>query len=207
MKTKYDQRSLALVLLFFCALIPSPAGAGVPTDQVRATVDQLIEVLNNPRLKADPRKKDRRTQLRQIISARFDFVEMAKRSLGGHWRTLNQKQQGEFVTLFTDIMERAYIDKFENYNGEKFTYIRERLDGSFAEVESRVSTRNGEEYSLNYKLYLVSGEWKAYDVVIENVSLVNNYRSQFNRILARSPHEELVRRMKEKQIETPGEGK
>jgi len=205
MKSGRTAASLALVL--FCALIPLPAAAGLPTDQVRATVNQLIEVLKNPRLKADGRKSERRAKMKQIISSRFDFAEMAKRSYGAPWRRLSQKQQEEFVRLFTDLLERAYLDRIESYNDEVFTYLRERLDGGFAEVESRISTRNGEEYSLNYKLHLAEGQWRVYDVVVENVSLVNNYRSQFNRILTRFSHEELVRRMREKQIETPGEGK
>ena len=207
MKTRRGPIPPILLLLSLCMFIPAPARAGIPTDQVRATVEQLTEVLKNPRLKDQTRRTERRNQLRKIISARFDFAEMAKRSLGAHWRSLSPKQQEEFINVFTDLLERAYLDRMESYNDERFTYLRERLDGNFAEVESRIATRRGEEYSLNYKLFLVDGEWRVYDLTIENVSLVNNYRSQFNRILARSPYEELVRRMKEKQIESPGEGK
>ena len=208
MKTKCNPALLLLLLLVLvCALVPVPAVAGIPTDQVRGTVEQLTGVLKNPRLKDQTRRAERRSQLRKIISARFDFAEMAKRSMGAHWRNLNQKQQAEFIALFTDLLERAYVDRIESYHDEKFSYLRERLDGTFAEVESRIVTRKGDEYSLNYKLYLMDGEWKVYDMVIENVSMVNNYRSQFNRILTRSTTEELMRRIREKQIETPGEGK
>jgi len=111
------------------------------------------------------------------------------------------------VRLFTDLLERAYIDRIEGYSDEKFAYVREILDKNYAEVNSRIVTHNGEEFSLNYKVMLKNGEWKVYDVVVENISLVNNYRSQFTRIIANSSYDELVRRMKEKQIEVAGERK
>ena len=132
---------------------------------------------------------------------------MARRSLGAQWRKLTPKEQEEFVRLYTDLLERAYINRIESYSDEQFAYVRENLDKNYAEVQSRIVTNKGEEFSLNYKAHLINGEWKVYDVVVENISLVNNYRSQFNRIIANSSYEELVRRMKEKQIEVAGEKK
>lgn len=207
MMGKYKPMPVALFLLFFYILIPFPSSAGVPTDQIRTTVDKALTVLKNPRLKSEAKTKERRDQLRQILYARFDFTEMAKRSLGGHWRRRTPEEQREFVRLFTDLLERAYTDRIEAYNDEKFVYLRENLDKNFAEVESRIMTSKGEDFSLNYKVHLVDGEWRIYDIVVENISLVNNYRSQFNRIITNSSYEELIRRMKEKQIEVTGEKK
>ena len=198
---------VTLLFLFFSLLAPSRSIAGAPTDQIRASVDRVQAILRNPQLRSASRTRDRREQLRQPISARFDFSEMARRSLGAQWRRLTPEKQEEFVRLYTDLLERAYIDRIESYSDEQFAYARENLDKDYAEVESRIVTNRGEEFSLNYKAHLINGEWKIYDVVVENISLVNNYRSQFNRIIANSSYEELVRRMKEKQIEAPGEKK
>ena len=194
-------------LLLFVLWAPSPSSAGAPTEQIRASVDKIVAILNNPQLKSAAKTKERRDQLRQAISSRFDFTEMARRSLGSQWRRIGPKEQEEFVRLFTDLLERAYIDRIEGYSDEKFAYVREILDKNYAEVNSRIVTHNGEEFSLNYKVLLKNGEWKVYDVVVENISLVNNYRSQFTRIIANSSYEELVRRMKDKQIEVAGERK
>jgi phospholipid transport system substrate-binding protein len=193
--------SLLIGLLSFLTLA-LPASAGAPTDQVRATVDNIAAILKNPALKTDAKKNERREQLRQAIFSRFDFTEMAKRSLGSHWRKLSPQDQEEFTRLFTDLLERAYIDQIEAYNDEKFVYVKETIDQDFAEVQSRIITPKG-EYSLNYRLHAVGPEWKVYDVVVENISLVNNYRSQFSRIIANQSYQELVRRMKSRQIQSP----
>ncbi|HEY3302218.1 MAG TPA: ABC transporter substrate-binding protein [Candidatus Binatia bacterium] len=190
------------IILLSCLVFVLPASAGAPTDQVRGTVDNITAILKNPAFKTDAKKNERRDQLRQAIFSRFDFTEMAKRSLGTQWRKLSAQEQEEFVRLFTDLLERAYIDQIEAYNDEKFVYVKETVDQDFAEVQSRIVTPKG-EYSLNYRLHLVGSEWKVYDVVVENISLVNNYRSQFSRIIANQSYEELVRRMKSKQIQSP----
>jgi phospholipid transport system substrate-binding protein len=174
------------------------ASAGLPTDQIRSTVDRALVVLKDPRLKPAAKLKERREQLRQILFARFDFTEMAKRALGSNWRRRSPQEQEEFVRLFTEILEHAYAEIIESYSDEKIMYIYERIDGTFADVASKILTSRGEEYSLNYKVHLISNEWKVYDVVAENISLVNNYRSQFNRVIANGSYEELVRRLKDK---------
>lgn len=207
MKQIYHRTAVVLLLLFFILVFASPSSAGAPTEQIRASVDKIVAILNNPQLKSAAKTKERRDQLRQAISSRFDFAEMARRSLGSQWRRLSPQERQEFVRLFTDLLERAYIDRIEGYSDGKFAYVREILDKNYAEVNSRIVTHNGEEFSLNYKVLLKNGEWRVYDVVVENISLVNNYRSQFTRIIANSSYEELVRRMKEKQIEVAGEKK
>lgn len=196
----YKAVSLALFLLFLYSLAPSSLRAGVPTEQVRNTVDKVLTILQDQRLNSGDRKNEQRAELRRAISARFDFGEMAKRSLATHWRRRTPQEQREFVKLFTDLLEKSYVDKIESYNGEKVIYTREKQEKDHAEVDTKVVTKNKEEFSVNYKLYLADGAWKVYDVVIENISLVNNYRSQFNRVLSESPFEDLLRRMKEKQF-------
>jgi len=185
-------------LLLILALLSVEARAGLPTDQIKSTVDKALTVLRDPTLKPPAKVKDRRDQLRQILFARFDFTEMARRALGANWRRRTPQEQEEFVHLFTDVLERAYADIIESYTDEKILYINERIDGSFADVNSKIVTSKGAEYSINYKAHLVSNEWKVYDVVAENVSLVNNYRSQFNRVISHSSYEDLVNRLKSK---------
>jgi phospholipid transport system substrate-binding protein len=173
-----------------------------PTDQVRGTVNEITTILKNPALKGEAKKKERRDLLRRPLYARFDFTEMARRSLGAEWRNHTPKEQEEFTQLFTDLLERAYIEQIESYTNEKFIYGKETIDSDFAEVQSRIVTTKGEEYMLNYRLRQAGKEWKIYDVVVENISLVNNYRSQFNRIISNQSYDELMRRLRDKQIQT-----
>lgn len=197
-------RPLKALVLSLALLLPVRADAARPSAEIQSTVEKVIRILKDPSLKSEAKKKERRAELRRVISSRFDFTEMAKRSLGSQWRRLTPQQREEFVQLFTDLLERAYVDTVESYNDEKFAYLKENLDDGYAEVESKIITRKSEEFSLNYRLHQVGGEWKVYDLVIENISLVNNYRSQFNRIMANSSYEELLRRLRQKQIEVSG---
>jgi phospholipid transport system substrate-binding protein len=176
-----------------------PAAAGPATDQTRMTVDKVLSILKNPSLQSNP--KQRREQLRETIYPRFDFTEMAKRSLGPHWSRRTPQEQQEFVKAFTDLLENSYLDQIESYNGEKIAYTREQLDKDSAEVFTKVINKKGEEFSINYKLHSVGGEWKVYDVVVEDISLVNNYRSQFNRVLANASFDELLKKLQQKMPE------
>ena len=185
-------------LLLILVLGAGEAGAGMPTDQIKATVDKALTVLRDPRFKPPAKLNDRRDQLRQILFARFDFTEMAKRALGANWRRRTPQEQEEFVRLFTDVLERAYAGIIESYTDEKIVYVSERIEGNYADVVSKIMTAKGEEYSVNYKAHLVSNEWKVYDVIAENISLVNNYRSQFNRVISHSSYEDLVGRLRTK---------
>ncbi|HEY3152852.1 MAG TPA: ABC transporter substrate-binding protein [Candidatus Binatia bacterium] len=189
---------LAGFLFLVLSLSSVGAHAGLPTDQIKSTVEKALVVLNDPRLKPPAKLKERRDQLRQILFARFDFTEMAKRALGSNWRRRTPQEQEEFVRLFTDVLERTYAEIIESYTDEKIVYVNERIDGTYADVGSKILTSKGEEYSINYKAHLISNEWKVYDVVAENISLVNNYRSQFNRVIANASYEELVRRLRDK---------
>jgi phospholipid transport system substrate-binding protein len=189
-----------LLALWFAAvtLIASQVRAGVPTDQVKATVDKVFLVLKDPRLKPTAKQTERREQVKQVLLSRFNFAEMAKRSLGSNWARRTPQEQEEFVRLFTEVLERAYAELIESYSDEKIVYLNEKIDGGYADVGSKVVTSKGEEYSINYRVQLIDNEWRVYDVVAENISLVNNYRSQFSRVIAKSSYEELVRRLKDK---------
>lgn len=206
MNKKFLRAGMACLLGTSLFLLALPAGAGAPTEQTRATVDKVLSILNNPELRSAARKSERREQLRAVIYPRFDFAEMAKRSLGPQWSRRSPQEQREFVRLFTEVLENSYVDQIESYNGEKITYTRENLDNDHAEIFTKVVTNKGEEFSVNYILRSVDGQWKVYDVVIENISLVNNYRSQFNRILAKGSFDELLRKLQAKAPELSGVG-
>lgn len=189
-----------IVLLLLTLVHHAVANAGVPTEQVRGTVDRVLAILQDPKLKSNDKVSERRELLRRVIEARFDFAEMAKRSLGAEWRRLKPSQQQEFVELFTDLLRDAYVADIESYKGEKVVYTRETQEDQFATVHTMIRSPDGTEYSLEYRLQLIGKEWKAYDVVIENVSIVNNYRSQFARLINKSSYEGLIRALKEKTI-------
>nr|ART40016.1 K208 [uncultured bacterium] len=189
---------LITLLIAAVTLTAADARAGLPTDQIKATVDKALVVLKDPRLKPPAKQTERREQLKRVLFSRFNFAEMAKRSLGPNWSRRTPQEQEEFVRLFTEVLERAYAEIIETYLDEKIVYLNEKVDAGYADVNSKVVTTKGEEYTINYRAQLVGNEWKIYDVVAENISLVNNYRSQFNRVIAKSSYEELVRRLKDK---------
>jgi phospholipid transport system substrate-binding protein len=126
---------------------------------------------------------------------------MAKRSLGANWQRRSPEEQGEFVKLFTELIENSYADNLASYDGEKVTITSEKQDKEYAQVDTKIASRKGEEFTVNYKLLQASNDWKIYDVVIENISIVNNYRSQFNRVIAKSSFEDLMQKMKAKQFQ------
>jgi phospholipid transport system substrate-binding protein len=164
----------------------------------RLAIDNGIQVLNDPALKAEDKKEERIERLRQVVKPIFDFVEMAKRSLGAHWRRLSPEKRQEFVTLFTEYLEKTYADRVDLYNGHQAVFLSESIDQGYAQVDSKVANKKGEEFSVVYKLRLSDQVWKVYDVVVENISIVNNYRSQFNRVISNSSYDELIKKIKQK---------
>jgi phospholipid transport system substrate-binding protein len=193
-------KAIGFYILILTLLVPSPQSlsAGEPTEQIRMAIDQGVQILDRSRLDSQKQKTDVIDQLRQIVYPLFDFGEMARRSLGPHWRRLSPQQQKEFTTLFTELLEKTYAEKIDLYEGQRVVFTREQIDKNFADVGSRVVGNKGESYTVDYKLHLVDGKWRIYDVVAENISLVNNYRSQFNRVIVNSSFEELLKRMKAK---------
>jgi len=187
----------AVGLIVLLLLRPGLAVAEAPGDQVPQSIDQLLVILKDPRLKAVGNEDQRRTKLKEVIYQRFDFTEMARRSLGPEWRRRTAEEQKEFVVLFTKLLERACLNTIESYNGEKVQYLNERAENSGAQVDTKITDNKGRDFLVNYRLHDVNGDWKIYDVVVEDVSLVNNYRAQFSRVLAKSSYAELVNTMKE----------
>jgi phospholipid transport system substrate-binding protein len=188
-----------LLILFLLSSQVPRAYAGAPTDQVKQTVDKVIDILKNKELKKPEKESERRAAIRKVVGERFDFEEMAKRSLALNWRNRTPDEKKEFVSLFSDLLERAYIRKIEKYTDEKFLYTGERIDGEYAVVNTEIVTKRNVETPIEYRLLKGNGDWKVYDVVVEGVSLINNYRSQFNKIIRENSYQELVRRLKNKQ--------
>jgi phospholipid transport system substrate-binding protein len=189
----------AAILLLLVA-VPAPVSAGPPTDQLRSRVDRVSSVLEDPAFRGEAKAALRRAEIRRIADDIFDFGEMAKRSLGRHWEERTAAERNEFVGLFTDLLRRAYYSKIERATFDKIMFQSERLQGDDAIVRTVVVLPHGEQMDLDYQLILVGGDrWKVYDLRIEGISLVSNYRSQFSRIIRTSSYEDLVTRLKSNQ--------
>jgi len=177
-------------------LAGSPAWAG-PTDQLREYTDQVIKVLDDPALA----RQDRRAAVRKIAHEAFDVTETAKRVLARHWQARTPAEREEFTQLFADLLERTYIARMDEYGGERIRYVGESMDGELATVRARILTRTGTEVPVESRMVRRGERWLIYDVLIENVSLIANYRSQFDRIVRANSYEELIRRLKHKRDE------
>jgi len=174
------------------------AYAGEPTDQIKETVDAVVKILNNNEFKKPEKAKERRTKIRQTVDKSFDFEEMAKRSLAAHWKERTPAEQKEFVALYADLLENTYIRKIERYNNEKVVYHEERLDGDYAVVKTKIVDKKGLSIPVDYRTFRKKDTWEVYDIVIEGVSLVNNYRTQFTQIIRSDSYNDLVKRLREK---------
>ena len=185
------------------------AHAGAPTDQLKTAVDQIVTILEDPALKPEGKTEERRAALRREADKIFDFEETSKRALGSHWQRLGAKDRQEFVSVFTDLLERSYVSKIERYSGEKTVFTGDAIDGDLATVKTRFITKSGKDIPVDYRMHRRADRWLVYDVVAEGISLVGNYRTQFNKILQTASYEDLVARLKGKQIDigTPGEPK
>lgn len=191
-------RNLIPYLLALSLLCASDATAESPTEMVKSTVDQVIKILTDPRYKGESNKDERRKMLRATISPRFDFHEMAKRTLGAEWGRRTPEEQRDFLKTFTAFLEKTSVQNIEAYNNERFLYVGEKIDDPYAEVQGKIVNAQGEESKINYLLQRVGGEWKVYDIVIAGISFVSNYRAQFARLIRESSYEGLVRRLREK---------
>ena len=185
-------RYLAISLtLFLTMALPWRANAGDPTVQLSTTINEFVTILVNT-----PVSELRTTGLPEtalkLIYSRFDFSEMTKRSLAGHWKTLEQSEQREFVDAFTQKLLVGYGRTVRASGDEKIQFKRETLDGKFARVETKVVSDGGQELPIDYQLHDDNGQWKVYDMVIDQISVVNNYRAQFERVIAKSSLKELL---------------
>ncbi|MBI3077982.1 MAG: ABC transporter substrate-binding protein [Deltaproteobacteria bacterium] len=190
---------LAAGLLVAIALGPAQlATAGEPTDQLRETVDKVLQILRDPAPKGEAKAQERRARLKTVLKARLDFTEMARRALAVHWARRSAQERKEFVELFTDLLDHAYTSRLEGYTEEKILYTAEKVEENFAEVQTKVVTKRGTQIPIEYRAKKADSQWLVYDVVIEGVSLVNNYRTQFNKIIRNQGYTELVRKMEAK---------
>lgn len=188
------------VCLSLSVFSPLKATAGEPTVQVKETVDSVMKILNNKDLKKPEKQGERRSKIRETVEKRFDFEEMAKRSLALHWKNRTPQEQKEFVSLFSDLLEDTYIKKIERYEDEKVDYTDEKTDGSYATVRTKIITTKEIEIPVDYKIFQKGQKWEVYDIVIEGVSLVNNYRTQFNQIIRSGSYEDLLNKLKKKAL-------
>lgn len=191
--------SLSIVLMFF-VICTSNALAGAPLETVQTQVDSILDVLKDSRHDDESTRDAKVNELRSSAISIFDFTELSMRTLGRDWSKLNQEQRKEFVELFTKLLERVYTDKILAYTNQKIVFTKENMfSDKRAEVCSDVIS-DTRAFSIHYRMMLKNGEWKVYDVVIEGVSLIENYRSQFKRILTKKPPEELLRILREKVV-------
>jgi phospholipid transport system substrate-binding protein len=198
---RHRRRAVVAVALVVTLFLAREGWAGPPTELLRSQIDRVVRTLDEPELKKEGKVRERRAAVRRIAEDIFDFTETAKRSLGRHWQPRTSAERREFVDLFANLLERSYLSKIELYNGEKIAYLGDSIDGDGATVRTKIVTRQGTEVPVDYKMYRQGDRWLVYDVVIEGVSLIANYRTQFNKIIQTSSYQELVRKMKTKQAE------
>ena len=196
MRPTYLFRSLVSLLLVVG--VTAPVLAGEPTEQIKKTTDKILSIVKDPALKGPSKAQERRRSIRKAVDERFDWEEMAHRSLGRYWAQRTAEEKKEFVHLFSELVERTYRGKVEDYSGEKVRYEGETIDGDYAVVKVIIMTQKNKDISVDYRLQKEGKEWLVYDVSIEGVSLVNNYRTQFSSIILQSSYENLLKRLKAK---------
>jgi phospholipid transport system substrate-binding protein len=199
---RHHRRVAAAVALVIGLVLVRDVWAGTPTDQLRSQINRVVKTIEDPELRKESKNTERRTAVRKVADEIFDFTETARRSLARHWLQRSPAERKEFVDLFANLLERSYISKIELYNGEKFAYLGDTIDGDQATVRTKILTKQGSEIPIDYKMLRGPGDrWLVYDVMIEGVSLIANYRTQFNKIIQTSSYQELIHRMKTKQSE------
>ena len=176
-----------------------PATAGAPTDQLKQRVDDVVKVVDDPALSG--KTVERQAAVRKIAEEVFDYPDTAQRALGVHWNARTPQERQEFVQLFADLLDRAYVGKIDLYQGEKVRYAGETVEGDQATVKTRIVTKRGSEVPVDYRMHLKNGRWLVYDVVIEGVSLISNYRTQFNKVVQTESYQSLVQKLRAKETE------
>jgi len=190
---------VALVLAGVFILSVAPAWAVTPTEQLKGSIDKIIPILEDPTLKGEAKLQERRAAIRRVASDVFDFTESARRALGPHWERRTAEERQEFARLLGDLLERAFASRLEQYAGERIQYTGESVDGNLATVMTTIITKSGAGLPVDYRVLRRGDRWFVYDVWIEGVSLMNNYRAQFNKIIQTSSYKDLVRKLKAKQ--------
>ncbi|SNR96317.1 phospholipid transport system substrate-binding protein [Humidesulfovibrio mexicanus] len=192
---------LAVLLLF---AFSASAFAGEPQDRLKVGIDKVIAILSDASLKGSAKRQERQKKLRTVADGFFDWNELSRRALGENWKKYNAKQQDEFVSCFSELLQKTYILKLEKYNNEKVNYLKEQIEGNQAFISTQVVMKD-KNIPINYVM-IKRDQWMVYDVVVEGVSLVKNYRSQFAKVLSKESPEALLQRIKDK-IKALDEGK
>ncbi len=190
---------LLALLMSVLAIDASAQALESPTEVVRGTITEVLRILEDPALKDPAKLMPRRRMLEEVIAGRFDYAEMSKRALAAYWTPLTNEQRAEFVNLFKAFLSDRYAEKIEGYSGEQVEYLSERLEGQYAEVRTKLVSSKV-EIPMDYRLINKAGRWYAYDIIADGVSLVKNYRSQFQKIIRSESYQELVRRLRERTI-------
>lgn len=188
---------IPLALFFGMSVAAQTVWAGGATDAMKGTIDEVLRIVQDKELKKPAKSEERRKLLEQIVGERFDYSEMSRRALGAPWAKLSDKEKDEFVGLFQTLLVNSYADKVESYSGEGVEYINERMEKDYAEVRTKVLTGKT-EIPLDYRLLFKASVWRVYDVVVDGVSLVNNYRGQFTKILRSGTFADLLDQLRKK---------
>lgn len=193
--------NVVIALILVCSAVVNAASQSSesPTEVVRATITEVFRILEDPKLKGPAMVMPRRRMLEEVIASRFDYAEMSKRALAAHWAPLTAAQRGEFVELFKSFLSDRYAEKIEGYSGEQVHYLSERIEGNYAEVRTEIRSSKV-EIPMDYRLFLKETQWHAYDIVVDGISLVKNYRSQFEKIIRTDSYQELLRRLRDRAV-------
>jgi phospholipid transport system substrate-binding protein len=189
---------MSVFILLILTAAASVSVAGEPTEDVRKTTDRIIAIVTDPGLKEADKAQEKSRQIRNVVDERFDWEEMSKRTLARNWKDRTDDEKKEFIELFGRLLERTYLDKVEGYSGEKVLYVDEKMQGNYAIVAVKIVTKQETEIQVDYRLQKKGKEWLVYDISIEGVSLVNNYRKQFSSIMTRSSFKDLIEKLKSK---------
>ena len=208
MNTLSQKSVFFVVALFSLALLcPSAGSAGIITDDLKTAVDKVLGIMQNPAYGAPDKKEARQKLINTEIAGKFDWEEMSRRALGVHWRDFTPPQQKEFVAIFSEFLERTYISKVDlflkeekSFSANNIVYTKETIEEQYALVDSKVALKE-EEIPLSYKLINKGGKWVVYDMTLEGVGIVANYRTQFSELLANGSYEKLIEKLKSKQGE------
>jgi phospholipid transport system substrate-binding protein len=189
--------SLLWVVLVFSGPAASAALAGGPTEAMKSMIDEVLRIIRDKELKQPEKTEERRRLLQKTVGERFDFQEMSRRSLGAQWAKLSDPEKQEFVTLFRSLLMNSYTEKVETYSGEGVVFINEKVEKDYAEVRTKLLSGKT-ELPLDYRMINRGADWQAYDVIVDGVSLVSNYRGQFTKIIQVSSYSDLVDQLRKK---------
>jgi phospholipid transport system substrate-binding protein len=197
MKRRFTLMGVLFLALFLLGA-EMPATAGEPTEQLKQTIDKVLAILTNPALKGPEHRTERRKLIREAANARFDWAVMARSAMGVYWHDRTPAQKKQFTHLFSDLVESDYIGKIEGYSGEKIRYLGESAGDRYGEVKTVIIDNAGNQIPVTYWVKKENGQWLIYDISIESVSLVYNYRSQIADILSSSSYDKLIKILKER---------